>query len=344
VTRHYTAPVPPAHSSPAAIAPVPLSIDASISAPAVIDVGHPLLPVTGHWSVFGRSTTEVVRIEPASGRVTETTVPVLDSTGPVSFVATGRSALVMPLDDVDGYAIGDGLPAARLPSALNDGGPDYPGPRAGQVWHPVPRPTSGPRSSRQSFALFDLAGKRLGPTVLFSTLGTAVPDGTGNLVTINGNRVVEVTAAGTTTLTTTGSLIASGPTGWLLELCDKTDVCHDAFVDRATRTARRVPGLDVSALAGPGVISPDGTRAAIVTLTLDQTAILHVIDLVTGADRTVPVTIDPTATSGTMAWSPDNAWLLVASRGIVAVRAADLSVTTFGLPLPDVTQVTVRTS
>ena len=54
---------------------------------AVSETGHRLLGVTAGWQVFGYGPNQVIRIQLARGRITRTTVPPLQSNGPVFFLA-----------------------------------------------------------------------------------------------------------------------------------------------------------------------------------------------------------------------------------------------------------------
>ena len=72
---------------------------------AVLTLGHSLLGVTGRWELFARGAEEVVRIEPAGGRITRTAVPALLSGAPVSFVVTPDRAVVRSIDQVPGDGV-----------------------------------------------------------------------------------------------------------------------------------------------------------------------------------------------------------------------------------------------
>ena len=57
----------------------------------------------------------MVRVQPAQGRVTQTLVPALGSTGPFSFVTGPSQVVIRPWDVVPGYLVPDGKPARPLP-------------------------------------------------------------------------------------------------------------------------------------------------------------------------------------------------------------------------------------
>jgi hypothetical protein len=95
----------------------------------VRNLDHSLLGVSSGWELFGRSDGEVIRVQPARGRITRTRVPALASTGPVTFVVTATSAMIRPIDSVPGLLVPDGHPARQMPTDVSTGGPLFPGPR-----------------------------------------------------------------------------------------------------------------------------------------------------------------------------------------------------------------------
>jgi hypothetical protein len=104
-----------------------------------MSVGHPLLGVRAGWQLFGLARGrsypwpgEVVRIQLAAGRITETRFPALLSTGPVTLLAGRHQAIVRPLDYVPGYLVPDGARSVPLRGALQNGGIVSPGPRPGE--------------------------------------------------------------------------------------------------------------------------------------------------------------------------------------------------------------------
>jgi len=103
-----------------------------------------------------------------------------------------------------------------------------------------------------------------------------------------------------------------------------------------------LPGGPVPAVLLPGVISPDGTMAAMVVDSPGSAATEVVRDLRTG--RTQPAGVPVNLRTGwqSLAWSPDSRWLLVASHGITAINPVNMSETTFNMALPDVQEIVVR--
>src|SRR5580692_10908908 len=65
----------------------PVKLSSAQSPVTVTQAGHRLLGVRGGWELVGYGPNRAVRVQLARGRVTQTLVPPLASTGPVSFVA-----------------------------------------------------------------------------------------------------------------------------------------------------------------------------------------------------------------------------------------------------------------
>jgi Tol biopolymer transport system component len=102
-----------------------------------------------------------------------------------------------------------------------------------------------------------------------------------------------------------------------------------------------------------GVISPDGSTAAVAENGPNGVLTVHLIDLRTGSSRDLNVVLGGSSTDlsfggdaseQSMAWSPDGRWLFVAaSRGqLVVVSAPTGEVQSLGIRLPAVDQVAVR--
>ena len=324
-----------------AAAPVTPAPSPTTSAPpvAVTTLGHSLLGVTGRWELFGRGDGRVVRIELARGRVTMTTLPVLLSDAPVSFVVTGDRALVRSLDEVPAYVVPDGRPARPMPPSLGRAGPAFAGPRPGTVWVQA---TEGPRPVLE---LHQAAG---GPALAAirvpedNGLWEAGPDGTGRLVfRITGG----VYLAGPSGLRriTTGALLAAGATRWLTLECDDAHRCRTVVTDRATGRHRALPvGLGVG--VPRGAIAPDGRTAAMFRVGPGGTVTPYLLDLGTGATRLIGLRLDQAAGEGTVVWSPDSRWLFAAGADgqIRAIDPATGQVTMLGVGLPELSQLAVR--
>jgi WD40-like Beta Propeller Repeat len=129
--------------------------------------------------------------------------------------------------------------------------------------------------------------------------------------------------------------------------------CHYEVVDITTGSLRALPG---PASAGvpyyfswppTGVISPDGSTAAVAENGHGGRLTVHLIDLRTGVttDLDVPVSAPGgDASEQAMAWSPDGRWLFVAASGgqLVVVNQRTGRAESLGISLPAVDQVAIR--
>lgn len=319
--------------------------DSSASqAPSVTvhEVGHPLLDGSGGWELLARGDEAVLRIQPDRGRLTRTTVPPVRSGGPVAFIAGPDRVLALPLDDVGGYVVPDGEPARELPRGLDHGGQAFPGPEPGQVWF-----QSGDTPGH-SIELLTLDGERTGVTL------EAPPRGFWPLGSDHRGYVLGSSTGGTYLArpdglhrVTSGALWAVGPTRFLAIECDERARCSSVVIDRDSG-ARRVLVRDFERdVNASGVISPDGSLAALLTGEPGQPTELELIDLETGKVQrpglTVAQQFDP---ARAMAWSPDGDWLLVAgSSGLAAVNARTRRLHDLGVEpdvIGEVSEVTVR--
>jgi hypothetical protein len=266
---------------------------------SLIDLGRPLLNVPPTWELVARDGDAVYQIQLATGRIARTSAPI-SSTGVVSLVVGPDEVIVRPWACVHGYLIRDGQPASDLRGMLAHCGPALPGPRPGQVWV---------QTGDQDHPRMVLVGLDGRPT------GVSVP-GQGYLGVSDGAGYVLVDLVGGTYdarpdglhRITSGRVLASGPTGWLAEECDDRHHCTMDVIDRRSGAHRTIGPARDDQYSG-GIISPDGTLAALATQTdQDQDAILHLIDLGSGADRATSVTLsnDQAPGGGAMVWSPYN--------------------------------------
>lgn len=310
--------------------------------PAATDLHRRLLGVTAGWELLGWGPSGVVRIQLARGRITQTLVPPLDSTGPVSFVVTPALAIVRPLDFVPGYEVANNGPARRLPGLLGQGGPLIPGPDPAHLWV-VPEGID-----HAVMTLVGLGGQPAGASVQLPAHDplsvTATTDGRGYALLDGTGGVYDTGPSGLRWAAP--SIAAVGPGRWLAVTCRHHTHCRDEVIDTARGTAERLPG---PALKGqtwpPGVISPDGTQAAVFAADGDGKTRLIMINLGNGASRGISVPINQQSPGGqTLAWSPDGKWLFsVAAHGrLVAVSARTGQVTGLGAALPPLTQIAVR--
>ena len=304
-------------------------------------MGPRLLGVRASWELFGYGPGWVVRIQFASGRITRTAVPPLLSTGPVSFVVGPHQVIIRPLDDVPGYLVPDGRPARLLPGALGGGGTVIPGPQHGTAWVQAGFQVT-------SMPLVRMDGTRIGVFLRLPPGGPwlAIPDGRGYVLVGAGGLggLYDVRPGGLHRIA--GMLAAVGPTRWLIVDCHASHRCSNVVVDQAGGARRILPGPPAEPEPGapPGVIAPDGSAAAVMRVSGDRVT-LHLVNLVSGADQQISVSLDQgSAEDQTLAWSPDSRWLfIVAAQGeLVAINARSRHVEGLGVKLPPIGQIAVR--
>lgn len=310
----------------------------------VTDLGHRLLGATARWELFGRGPGGIVSLVPATGQVTWTRVPALDSSGPVSFLIDPHQAIIRPLDFVPGYLVPDGKPPRALPGLLNQGGPALPGPRPGQVWvvtagvgHAA-LVLTGPDGVRQVSVPLPAGG----PLPL-----TATADGSGGVLLTGTSGTFDAGPGRLRRLSL--EPLAVGPGRWLAVSCPgHHQHCHTVVIDSATGAQRTLPGPPLPHTPmtpwPPGLIAPDGAAAALLELGRDGLLGVHLLDLRSGTDRLLSVPISENGANETMAWSPDSRWLFVVT-DTGAVRAVNVSTGqagSLGVRLPFISQIAVR--
>jgi hypothetical protein len=301
--------------------------------------------VTGGWELFGRGDGVVVRIQVARGRITQTAVPALRSGGPVSFVVGNYGAIVRPLDRVPGYLVPDDHPARELSAPLAREGPVFPGPDPNHVW--AAQSEGGGPETVGLVAPGESHPEALLPIPEGGSILAGAPDGAGYLVLPGVGGSYDSRPDGLHRITT-GTVLAVGPTKWLVRECGGRGGCTSVVIDRshgARHTLGRIP-LDADHVGvAPGTISPDGKTAALVEGN-SPTSAVHLRDLVTGADHGLPVLIDqpnPDLT-GSVVWSPDSRWLFIAAADgqLTAVDARTRHVRDLGVSLPNLSQIAIR--
>jgi hypothetical protein len=138
---------------------------------------------------------------------------------------------------------------------------------------------------------------------------------------------------------------AVGPTRWLVVDCHAGRRCSNVVVDPATGARRVLPGSSAEpSWAAPGVIAPDGSAAAIAAASGDRVT-LHLLNLVSGSDQQIPVSLDAeSAADQRLAWSPDSRWLFVvtAQGKLAVVDARTGHVEGLGVSLPRLSLIAVR--
>jgi hypothetical protein len=213
--------------------------------PPVVLAG-PTLRNAGSWEVYGRSGTEVVRLQFGPGRMTRTPVPQLDTSGRVTFLATRTGVLARPVRPAPGYQVRDGAPAQPLPPALGRGGLILPGPEPDQVWI-----TSTSRySSRGEMLLASLSSGwvRVQAGLPARTYGAVRPDGAGNYY-IGSTGGTYLRVPGGYQRVSAGTVLAAVRGSWLTAECDQRLRCRHLLVDRrsgARREVRLLPSQDAA--------------------------------------------------------------------------------------------------
>ena len=274
--------------------------------PGVVSTGHSILDVPDTWDLYARAVGTIVRIELEAGRITRTTLPALDSSGPVSFLAGPSGAIIRPIDGVAGYLVPDGGKPARLQGQLAVTGPALPSTIADHYWVPL---------ADGELTLVDSTGFITGTTLsLPADDGLIEPDGGGYPLSETADGTYSVRPNGVRRVTG-GTLVAVGPTTWLAVECDLSSGCATKQIDQESETVRSVHivGADQWTPNG-GVVSPDATVAALLRPGgTDGVATLHIVDLVTGTnlDTKIAIDIDTARGPAVLAWSPDSQWLFV---------------------------------
>lgn len=305
------------------------------------EAGPRLLGLRANWELFGYGPGWVVRIQFASGRIARTAVPPVLSSGPVTFVVGPRQVIVRPLDFVPGYLVPDGRPARLLTGALGSGGTVIPGPQPGTAWVQAGFQVT-------SMPLVRMDGTKTGVVLRLPPGGPwlAISDGRGYALVGAGGLggLYDVLPGGWHRIA--GTMAAVGPTRWLIVDCRAGHRCSNIVVDQAAGTRHALPGpaAEPGPETAPGVIAPDGSAAAVMRLSGGQVT-LHLLSLVSGADRQISVSLDQESAPGqTLAWSPDSRWLfIVAAHGeLAALNVRTLHVEGLGVELPPITRIAVR--
>ena len=351
-SRGSTPPPRPASATPTAPASSsPLPSDArspTLQPDVVVDsVPGPLLPGQ-RLDVFGVGPTAVVRVEVATGRVTQTRLP-SQSGGGLSFVPVRGGALIHHDDNGTTYLVPDGRGVQEAPLALDGAGPLLPGPDLDHVW--VLDISTAP----VTLTLVGIDGRRTRTSLRLPAAITpnASPDGAGFPLVTGISGAYRVGPRGLVRVTT-GNVLAAGPGGWLVVDCDDRARCGAAQVDRSGHR-RVVSGTLAGDDFGPlgfaaGALAPDGTTAALWTGDLSNHLQVVLLDLGTGRRRPTDLTLDANGLQGqALAWTPDGRWLFsVDGSGRIVVvdpvtgRARPLLPTTMVPAVPVVQEIAIR--
>ncbi len=325
----------------------------------VTTVGHRLLGVTAGWQLFGRGPDDLVQIQLARGRITQTYVPPLVSGNPdVAFLLGAHAVIIRSSDQVPGYVVPDGGQARLLTGPLAGSGPAVPGPAGTQALWVMSGPPTSP-----ALSLVTLAGHRAGPSIQFPPGApqlpvTAVADGRGYVLVTSGSFSAYDAGPGWDRAVP-GTVIAVGPASWLVVACNaQYQHCRDEVIDSADGSRRVLPGRAAAepynfAWPPTGVIAPDGSTAAVIASGADGKELVRLIDLRTGTERVLGVSLGQlggglvdgeNGNEHSMAWSPDGRWLFVAAADgqLVAVNARAGQAQSLGVALPPTDQVAVR--
>jgi hypothetical protein len=336
----------PAPTVTAPVAPTP-EPDLEVRAPVVSELGGPLLGGP-RADVFGLGAGGVVRIELATGRLTRTQLPAMPG-GDVSFVPVRDAVLVHVGDFGPVYVVPDGRRPHKASPELAGIGPMLPGPDPDHVWL-----VRGPGSPAY-LVLLHVSGRPTGTAFPLPAFATTEPfsDRTGFSLA---KGVGGTYRAGPYELrrVTTGAVVATGPTGWLVVECDDRDVCSGVLVSpgggRRPIGGVVEPSLPIGDLSVPfGTLSPDGRSAAFYVQDRGRGRRLVVLDLVTGRRTRSQLALVDGPGPGRLAWTPDGRWLLAVDSAarILAVDpatggAAPLVPDTAVPAVPVVQEVAVR--
>ena len=166
---------------------------------------------------------------------------------------------------------------------------------------------------RAAMTLVGSDGGTTGVTIPIPSGNYVTSDGAGNLLFTGAHGVYDAQPGGLDRITT-GAVVAVGPTRWLTVECDHQR-CENVAVDRASRVRHILSGRVHDMTTPAGVVSPDGSTAAVMERNPGEHATLHLLYLQAGSEHRLPVSIDEGAfNSQTMAWAPDGRRLFVAGR------------------------------
>jgi hypothetical protein len=301
---------------------------------AVTDLGRRLLGVTAGWDLFALGDDVLVRVHPASGRVTRTSLPPLGDGG-VSLVPARGRLLIHPPDFRQGYVVVDDRPVTEIPPRLGGDGPLLPGPDPDHVWT---------QSFPGRMSLVTLTGDAAGLALTVPPyLGTALADGRGYVLFQSVGGVYQGDRDGIRRLTT-GGLVAVGPRGIVTVDCDDHGNCSTVLHGHDGRTTIVPAELPVQGGPSGGAISPDGRTLVLYVYGQSGDVSATLVDLGNGATRAVPLSLTPTGEDGTIVWSPDSRWIFAidALSQLKVIDARTLAVADLVPGLPSLGQLAIR--
>lgn len=327
--RHGQPPAP--EPSPSPLPPV-----------SVLNVGHRLLGVTAGYELFGLDQADVVAIQFARGRIVRTPLPPPEGSGPVSFLIGQSGAIIRPLDNAPGYLVPDGDQARPLTGTMASGDLLLPGPGPSQEWVV---------GSSSTLSLVTASGH---PTSVHITLPasawavqSAMSDGRGGVLVSSIATGAQYDATPGTLRRVGAILAAVGPKRWLGISCRSTR-CRNVVINPATGASRVLPGPPLQLFTWPwpfeaGAVAPNGSAAAVVVGGGDDSVVLDLVNLASGAISRIPVPVNQNSSSQTLVWSPDSQWLFVLSADgkLLAVNARSHRVQSLGVSLPRFTQLAI---
>lgn len=317
----------------------PASVPAEVRArPQVVQTDPNLLGVKTGWQLFGLGDGVVVRIELAAGRITTTRIPELASGGPVSFLVSGESAIVRPLDEVPGYVVPDGESVRGLLGLLRSGGIVLPGPDPAHVW------VGSGDQRRTSMVLTDLNGRPTGARLVIPStgLGPVESDGQGYVLFPGIGGVYDVRPSGTQRVTT-GTTVAVGAGRLLAIECSDQYKCSTVVIDLLDGF-RSVIDAGFPPTYSSGAISPDGRTAAVPEEREDGGLGVTLYDLAYGRARSVDIETNQSFNGDGIVWSPDSAWLFAVDvhGNVDVIDPGSGRVRELGVALPPLSQLAIR--
>lgn len=310
-----------------------------------VQLGHPMLGIQGDWELLAQGSNEVIRIQPADGRITRITIPSLEVSGPVSLIAWPDRAYVRSMGGESGYIVHDDGSTTEVSGRFVPGSV-YPGLEPGQLWAPVGRDTG---SAGSTYRLIEATGEPVRSHVPQRPVGSwpIGSDANGHLLARIGGDVY-LAKRHATKRVTRGTLLATGPTKFLVLECDRNADCSPVVIDRRTGNRRTLDidiGQRVPSIRG-GKISADGSIAAITRRGPDARRSTMLIELATGSVSRLPeLNENANGYQGGSALSPNGRWLFYASSDgtLSAVDTNSLRVHKITADLPPINQLAITT-